>query len=151
LLEGLMRKLLAASVTALLLLGLAVAAPAAAKTRMDVTMTVATYFDTDPSQFTASIPGCTEGDTYTSGGAAFPPVFGVFVGYKAFDCGGGGETGFLVHLSAQFSYSGGSVGTWSIVDAWGDLAGMSGGGKLLGVAIPDANGITDYYFGTITL
>ena len=59
------------------------------------------------------------------------------------------QTGFLVRLNAQFSYSGGSVGTWTVVDSWGALAGMSGGGKLVG--IPIIGGIADNYFGTVTI
>ena len=43
------------------------------------------------------------------------------------------------------------AGTWVIVDAWGDLSGMNGRGKLVGVPIEGENGITDYYVGTITL
>ena len=145
-----MRRLIMISVAAAMLLAVAAVAPASAKTRLDVTMTVETLFDVSPNDFTASIPDCTEGDTYTGGNAAFPPPFGVFIGYKLFDCGGGGETGFLVRVNAMFSYSGeGSVGTWTIVDSWGELDGMTGSGKLTGESIE--GGIIDSYVGTITL
>jgi hypothetical protein len=143
------RFLVTAAILGLLTAAVAVA-PASAKTRMDVTMTVATFFEVDPNEFTASIPGCTEGLTYSAGNAAFPPPFGVFMGYKLFACDGGEETGFLIRLNARFSYSGeGSVGTWAIVDAWGDLAGLTGAGRLTGE--PMAGGITDRYVGSVTL
>ena len=74
------------------------------------------------------------------------------VGYKLFDCGGVGSTGFLVRLNALFTYTGDpSVGTWTIVDAWGALAGMTGSGKLTGIPIDGENGIIDNYIGTVTL
>jgi hypothetical protein len=145
-----MRRFLGASVVLGLLFAVVFVMPVAAGTRQSVTMSVATFFDVDPSQFTASIEGCTQGDTYSAGKAVFPPPNGVFVGYKLFDCNGGGETGFLVRLNARFSYSGGSVGSWTIVHAWGDLAGMTGSGKLVGIPIEGENGIADNYFGTVT-
>ena len=145
-----LRRLLATAAIFGLLTAVSVVAPVSAKTRIDVTMTVPTFFDVDPSTFTASIAGCTEGVTYSGGRAIFPPPNGIFAGYKLFDCGG--DTGFLVRLNARFSYTGeGSVGTWTIVDSWGDLAGMTGGGSQTGVPIEGENGITDYYVGTVTL
>jgi hypothetical protein len=145
-----MRRLLATAAILGLLWAAAAVAPASAKTRIDVTMSVPTFFDVDPNAFTASIPGCTAGLTYTGGNAAFPPPHGVFIGYKLFDCGG--DTGFLVRLNALFSYTGeGSVGSWTIVDSWGDLAGMAGSGKLTGEPIEGENGILDTYVGTITI
>ena len=147
-----MRRLLATSAILGLLVAVVAVTPVSARTRIDVTMTVATLLAQEASEFTATVPGCTEGLTYTGGNAAFPPRFGVFIGYKLFACDGSEETGFLVRLNAKFSYSGaGSVGTWTIVDSWGDLAGMTGSGKLAGVPIEGENGITDYYIGTITL
>jgi hypothetical protein len=147
-----MRRLLTTSAVLGLLVAVLAVAPVSARTRTDVMMTVATYFEQEPNAFTSSIEGCTEGLTYSGGNAAFPPRFGVFVGYKAFLCDGSEESGFLVRLNAKFSYSGaGSVGTWTIVDSWGDLAGMTGSGKLIGVPIEGENGITDNYFGTVTL
>jgi hypothetical protein len=146
-----MRRLLATSAVLGLLVAIVAVAPASAKTRTDVTMTVETLFEQEASEFTATVAGCTEGLTYTAGNAAFPPPFGVFIGYKFFACDGSEETGFVVRLNAQFSYSGGSTGTWTVVDAWGDLAGMTGGGKLVGIPIEGENGITDYYVGTVAL
>ena len=145
-----MRRLLATSAVLGLLVAVVAVAPVSAKSRMSVTISVDTFFEVDPNQFESSIEGCEWGDVYTGGGAAFPPVFGVFQGYKLFDCYGGGETGFLVRLNAQFSYTGGSTGTWTIVDSWGDLAGMSGGGKLVGIPIEGEDAITDNYFGKVT-
>ena len=146
-----MRRLLATSAVLGLLVATVAVTPISAKTRTDVTMTVGTLFEQEASEFTATVAGCTEGLTYTGGNAAFPPPFGVFIGYKLFACDGSEETGFLVRLNAQFSYSGGSTGTWTVVDAWGDLAGMTGGGKLVGIPIEGENGITDDYVGTVTL
>jgi hypothetical protein len=144
------RRLLAMAAILGLLTAATVVAPVSARTRIDVTMTVPTILGVDPSPFTGSIPGCTEGFTYSGGKAVFPPPHGIFAGYKLFDCGG--DTGFLVRLNARFTYTGeGSVGTWAIVDSWGDLAGMTGSGSLTGVPIEGQNGITDNYIGTVTL
>jgi hypothetical protein len=76
----------------------------------------------------------------------FTNALGVFAGYKVFDCGS--ENGFVVRLNARFGGSG-SVGTWSVIDAWGSLAGMSGTGTLTGDPID--GGIIDSYVGTVTL
>jgi len=145
-----MRRLLATAAIFGLLTAVTVVAPVSAATRITVTMTVPTFFDVDPNAFTASIPGCTEGLTYSGGKAVFPPPNGIFAGYKWFVCDD--DTGFLVRLNARFSYTGaGSVGSWTIVDSWGDLAGMTGSGKLTGVPIEGENAISDNYVGTVTL
>ena len=143
-----MRKLVATSALLGLLLAVVGVGPVAAGTRTAVTITATTIIDQDPNGFVSSIAGCDQGDVYSDGKVVFPRPHGNFVGYKLFDCGGG--TGFLVRLNAQFFYDGsGSVGTWTVVDAWGSLAGMSGAGKLIGEAVDD--GIIDNYFGTVTL
>jgi hypothetical protein len=71
----------------------------------------------------------------------------LFLGYKVFDCGG--ESGFLVRLNARFG-SDGSVGSWSIVDAWGTVAGLRGAGQLTGFPL-DEGVILDVYDGGVTL
>ena len=123
------------------------AAPVAAGTRTAVTMTVTTIFDPAPDAFLATgIPECGTG-LVSDGGAhvQFTPSPGVFAGFKVFDCGGG--TGFVLRLNARFGPNG-SVGTWSVVDSWGEAAGMSGAGKLAGT--PIGGGVLDSYLGTVT-
>lgn len=133
-----------ALVAVLLMIG---AAPVAAGTRTPVTITVTTVFDPAPDAFTATgIPGCSSGLVYDGGAhLEFTRNRGVFAGDKVFDCGG--DAGFVLHLSAIFG-SGGSVGTWSVIDAWGAAVGISGAGKLSGQ--PITNGVVDSYTGTIT-
>jgi hypothetical protein len=143
-----MRRILAFSVVLALILAFVAAAPVSAGTRTDVTMTVTTIFDPDPEAFSATgLPGCASGFV-TDGNAhvQFTPAPGVFAGFKVFDCGG--DTGFVVRLNARFG-PGGSVGTWAVVAAWGDLAGMTGAGRLTGDPID--GGIMDNYTGTVTL
>jgi hypothetical protein len=142
-----MRRLLASCVVAGLILASVAVAPVAAGSRVAVTMTVTTIFDPDPDGFTATgLPGCSTGLVYDGGAKVlFTRGPGVFAGYKVFDCGD--DNGFLVRLNARFG-GGGSVGTWSVIDAWGSVAGMSGAGKLMGE--PLDGGITDNYAGTVT-
>lgn len=84
--------------------------------------------------------------------AEFTRTHGVFIGIRDFQCGGG--TGFVVRLTANFSD--GSFGSWSIVDAYGDLEGLHGSGKIVGTAFggdtedPSDDGIDDHYTGRIT-
>lgn len=143
-----MRRILALSVVLGLMLAAVAVAPASAGARTDVTMTVTTTFDDVPDDFVATgLPDCSSGVVYDGGGhVQFAPALGMFAGYKVFDCGD--DNGFVVRLNARFGDSG-SVGTWAIVAAWGSLAGMSGAGMLTGD--PINNGVSDYYFGTVTL
>ena len=135
---------LGVAVLALLVIGVA---PVSAAARANVHLEVTTTFDAVPDEFVADgIESCTSGTVTDAGGKAiFLRPQGVFVGYKAFDCGGG--TGFVVRLNARFGDSG-SIGTWAIVDAWGDLAGTQGGGTLVGY--PIGGGILDVYDGAFT-
>lgn len=123
------------------------AAPVAAATRTPVTMSVTTIFDPDPDAFTANgIPECRGGWVYDGGAhVQFTASPGVFAGYKVFVCGSG--TGFVLRLNARFGPDG-SVGTWSVVDSWGAVAGLSGAGKVTGT--PIGGGILDSYVGTVT-
>lgn len=81
----------------------------------------------------------------------FTPTHGVFIWTRDFQCGGG--TGFVVRLTANFSD--GSLGSWSIVDAYGALDGMRGSGKIVGTSFggdtedPSDDGIDDHYTGWI--
>jgi hypothetical protein len=65
-----------------------------------------------------------------------------------------GVSGFVVRLTANFSD--GSYGSWSIVDSYGALAGMSGAGKITGTGFggdtpdPADDGIDDHYTGWVT-
>ena len=142
-----MRKLIGLGAIGSLALLLVSVVPVMAGTRQAVTMTVTNIFDDLPEAFTASgIPGCSSGLVYDGGAhLEFHRPLGVFAGDKVFDCGG--DNGFVVRLNARFGPSG-SVGTWTVVDAWGTAAGMSGAGKLTGDPID--NGIQDSYAGTVT-
>jgi hypothetical protein len=133
------------AVVAVLLLA---AAPVAAATRTSAHMEVQTNFDPAADPFTATgIASCSSGTVADGNGSIlFTRPFGVVAAYKVFDCGGG--TGFLVRLNAMFSYSGGSVGTWSIVDSWGAVAGLQGSGKLVGTSTGETS-ILDVYDGSV--
>lgn len=122
-------------------------AAAAAPSSEQVSITAFTTFDGQPAPFVSTLDGCESGQVVNGpANFAFTPVLGVFAGFKVFECDGGG--GFVLRLNARFD-AGGSVGTWSVVDALGFLAGMAGSGKLVGVPFPDGTGITDIYEGTV--
>src|SRR3990172_5954056 len=111
--------------------GLTAIAPVAAVERQAISITATTTFDEIVDTFTAEgLPGCAAG-TVEDGPAnvRFTPAPGIFAGFKVFDCGSG--SGFVLRLNARFG-PGGSVGTWSVVDAWGSVAGMQGAGGLTG-------------------
>lgn len=135
---------------------LVAAAPVAAGSRATVHMEVQTIFDPDPENpipdvFSADgIPGCETGLVSDGGGkVVFTPAPGLFLGYKVFDCGS--DSGFVVRLNARFG-PGGSVGSWTIVDSWGSVAGLSGAGKLVGVELPSGEvGILDIYDGAVVI
>jgi hypothetical protein len=123
------------------------AIPVTAAERHAVRIDAVTTFDEVPDGFTASgIPGCASG-TVENGRAnvRFPRPFGVFTGFKVFSCDGS-DSGFVLHLNAMFGETG-SIGSWSVVDAWGSAAGMAGAGKLTGDPID--GGIIDHYVGTV--
>lgn len=143
-----MRKVTGLGLLAAVVVLMVAVAPVAAASRTAVHMEVQTNFDLADDPFTADgIAGCSSGTVATGDNTTkFPRTHGVFAGDKVFDCGGG--TGFLVRLNAIFSYSGGSVGTWAIVDAWGDLSGLQGSGKLVGTSTGEGS-ILDVYDGTI--
>jgi hypothetical protein len=144
-----MRRVLAIASAATLLLVVIGAAPVAASTRGSVSIDVMTTFDAIPDAFTASgLGGCTSG-TARNGPAVdqlTPGAVNVFAGFKVFSCDGS-NTGFVLRVDARFGI-GGSVGTWSVVDSWGELAALHGAGSLFGV--PIVNGIFDHYSGTLT-
>ena len=101
-----------------------------------------------PGDATTSLAGCATAVSVDQRvHAAFPKPHGVFIGIRDFQCGGG--DGFVVRLTARFG-EGGSSGSWSIVTSYGDLAGMSGSGKLVGEPFGD-DGIIDHYTGWVTL
>ena len=145
-----MRRLLVLSLVGSLALLAAGVASVGAATRTSVQIEVTTtFFDEDPDAFEASgIEGCETG-TVVTGEAAFPGTrsFGLFLGDKIFDCGD--DTGFVVRLNARFN-SDGSVGSWAIVAAWGDVAGLRGAGSLIGVPVEEGI-IFDTYTGAVVL
>lgn len=134
-------------VAALLVLGV-MAAPAAGASRGSIAIDAPTTFDEIPDTFSASgIPGCATGIVENGPvNFAFPPPHGIYAGYKVFFCDGS-DSGFVLRLNARFG-SEGSVGTWAVIRAWGDVAGMDGSGPLTGEPID--NGILDHYRGTAT-
>jgi hypothetical protein len=143
-----MRKVAGLGLVAAVTVLMVAVAPAAAGVRTAAHMEVQTNFDPADDPFTADgIAGCSSGTVATGDNATkFPRTHGVFAGDKVFDCGG--DTGFVVRLNALFSYSGGSIGTWSIVDSWGTVAGLQGSGKLVGTPTSEVS-ILDVYDGTI--
>ncbi len=143
-----MRRMLRSGLLLASILGLIVVTPVAAVERQDISITATTTFDEIVDTFTAEgLPGCAAG-TVENGPAIvqFTLALGMFAGFKVFDCGSG--NGFILRLNARFG-PGGSVGTWSVVDAWGSVAGMKGAGELTGDPID--GGIIDNYEGTIVL
>jgi len=143
-----MRRTLRSGLLLASILGLIVVAPVTAVERQAISITATTTFDEIVDTFTADgLPGCATG-TVDDGPAhaEFTLTLGVFAGFKVFDCGSG--NGFVLRLNARFGPSG-SVGTWSVVDAWGSVAGMHGAGRLSGDSIE--NGIIDNYEGMVTL
>ena len=124
-----------------------VLAPAAqAAERFSVQLVDAQIFGADNGTFTSNIPGCATGKSYTLR-AMVQERAGIFQGTREFVCDSGVGS-VTVNLSARFG-EGGSVGTWSIVRATGDLAGARGAGKLAGT--PIEGGISDAYAGTVTV
>jgi hypothetical protein len=125
-------------------------APAVAAERRSVSIVAATTFDDDiPDGFTTTgLPGCGSGIVENGPvNFAFTPALNNFAGFKVFFCADE-DNGFVLRLNARFG-EGGSVGTWSVVDAWGSLAGMTGAGSLVGDPI-STGGILDQYTGTLT-
>jgi hypothetical protein len=143
-----MRRVFRYGMVAALLLVVAGAAPAMAVDRASVSIDANTIFATDPDPFTATgLPGCGSG-TVVDGPVHFEfqrPI-NVFAGYKVFTCADAAN-GFVLRLNARFGDFG-SVGTWSVVDAWGSLSGMAGAGDIVGDAVDGA--ILDHYRGTLT-
>ncbi|MFC6285476.1 hypothetical protein ACFP3Q_06045 [Nocardioides sp. GCM10027113] len=128
--------------------------PAAAASRVPVEFTDTRLFTSDTGQVTTSLAECPTATSvdvmaraaFTGSGSGF---LGVFVGVRDIQCDQGG--GFVVRLSARFG-QGGSVGSWSVVDSYGSLAGLRGAGSLVGEPL-DAGGvagIADHYTGTLT-
>jgi hypothetical protein len=109
----------------------------------------------ESSAVTTSLPECPTAeavDLMTH--VEFTRSHGVFIGIRDIQCGDG--TGFVVRLTAAFG-DGGSFGSWSIVDSYGELAGMRGSGKITGIPFggdtedPADDGIDDVYTGWVTL
>lgn len=128
--------------------------PATAASRIPVEFTDTRLITSDTGQVTTSLAECPTATSvdvmttaaFTGSGGVF---LGVFVGVRDIQCDEGG--GFVVRLSAQFGEDG-SVGSWSVVDSYGPLAGLRGAGSLEGDPF-DAGGvagIADHYTGTLT-
>ena len=143
-----MRRTFALATAVAAILVLVAAMPAAASDRQAITITAITDFNSNSNPFTSTGLGAACADGAVANGPVhfeFQRGTNVYAGYKVFTCDE--NTGFVLRLNARFG-SWGSVGTWAVVDAWGDVAGMSGAGPIVGT--PVDNGITDNYSGTIT-
>jgi hypothetical protein len=142
-----MRRIFGLATAVAMVLVLVGAMPAAAGEPHAVTIEVNTVFATDPDPFTATGLGaaCADG-TVVDGKANVNFNRGTFVyaGFKVFTCDD--NTGFVLRLNARFNPTS-SVGSWAVVDSWGDVAGISGTGSLAGDNYGD--GILDHYSGTI--
>jgi hypothetical protein len=129
-------------------IGIAPAAGAAGS-RAPVAIIAHTTLGEEPvaDPFESSLEGCRTGTVINGPGGfiGLPGNRGVFNGVKEFTCTGGAG-GFDVALRARFGEPG-STGTWSITAAWGSMAGLAGGGSLVG--IPVDGGIDDVYTGTV--
>ena len=96
------------------------------------------------STFTSTIDGCESGTVVTlRNNVRGSRNFGIFNGFKLFDCGDGS---FVVRLQAKFGEFG-SVGTWAITAGDGGFEGLAGSGTLVGT--PTDVGINDVYDGTL--
>lgn len=142
-----MRSRLAWSLALATVLSTVVAVSAnASPVREPVQITAFTDFAEGADPFISNIEGCgaglvDNGPTNFAGG----PHFGIFAGFKVFECTGPGDDGFILRLNARFDDTG-STGTWSVVQAWGSVAGMRGSGKLAGEPVP--GGIEDVFVGS---
>lgn len=113
---------------------------------LSVSIVAHTVFGPAPSEFESSLSGCETGTVVDNGDPHFTPWGGAFVGLKEFTCADG-ESGFSIRLTARFG-GGGSTGTWTFADAWGDLAGLKGSGSLVGIPTGETS-IDDVYTGTL--
>jgi hypothetical protein len=146
-----MRRTSSAALVSLAVAGSVLLAPQAlAGTRSTADFTDVREIVGESSSVTTDLPGCpTATGVDLRAQVAFPPPHGVFIGIRDFQCGDG--TGFVVRLTATFTDEG-STGSWSIVDAYGVLAGLRGSGQLVGTptGTPEAPGISDHYTGWVT-
>ena len=144
-----MRRSMFLTAAATAVLAMVAAMPAtvqAAPGGFSVEIVAHTVFGPEPSEFESSLSGCATGSVVDNGDAHFTPWGGAFTGLKEFTCADG-ESGFTIRLTARFG-GGGSTGTWTLADAWGELAGLKGSGSLVGIPTSDTS-IDDVYTGTL--
>jgi hypothetical protein len=144
-----MRKATAVAAGAALLFSAGTAAPAVAvPSGAPVHIVAHTSLESPAAAFESSLVGCASGTVVNGGNAQahFTPWGGVFNGDKEFTCTGG-LSGFTLRLKARFG-QGGSTGSWTAVDGWGDLAGFKGSGSLVGIPVSDV-AIDDVYSGSV--
>jgi hypothetical protein len=136
---------IAAVVTALAA-PLLLSAPAGAAMKQTVRIDDTRLITSDTGSATTSLAECPSAESvdvrFQVGGG---PPHGVFVGLRDFQCADGG---LVIRLSAKFGDDG-STGTWSVADSYGNLAGTTGTGTLVGDPIA-GGGIVDHYVGTLT-
>jgi hypothetical protein len=122
-----------------------ISAADAAPQGLSVHIVAHTSLETEVSDFESSIEGCESGTVVNGRSAAhFTPWGGNFHGDKEFTCDGD-ESGFTLRLKARFG-EGGSTGSWTVVEGWGDLARIKGSGSLVGVPVTETQ-IDDVYTG----
>jgi len=121
---------------------------AQAGTRTPIEITDVRVITSDVGDATTDLAGCESADSVdVRARAEFTLTHGQFQGIRDFQCDDG-VSGFVVRLTASFG-DGGSIGWWSIVDSYGDLAGLHGAGMLVGTPVGD-DGISDHYTGWVT-
>jgi hypothetical protein len=143
------RRIGGALLTASLLVGLAVAPAAAAESvRIDLDVT----FGDPVEPFTTNGAGglCASGTAESVGFFQTPgrqqTVFHVV---KVLDCGGGDS--ITIRLESTWRYGAPTNGgAWRIIDGSGDLAGLRGGGRQIGIYNQTGTAIHDIYTGMIT-
>ena len=114
-----MRRISLLSTVAVALLAASLMVPASAATKGTIDFTDHRV-GFDSSSVTTNLPECpTAVAVDVKAHVEFTRTHGVFIGIRDFQCGG--DTGFVVRLTANFAD--GSLGSWSIVDAYGALEG----------------------------
>lgn len=138
------------------ILGALILAPSvAAAPSTATTITVEVTFG-GPETFTATGGVvCESGTAVTEGFARFGgrKNRGVFTFHvvKTMTCDGDAGTFKLLVDAARNPNSPGTIGGFAIGEGTGDMAGIHGGGSLVGTDYPDGSGITDVYTGQVTI
>ncbi|HEX7347726.1 MAG TPA: hypothetical protein VF253_13110 [Candidatus Limnocylindrales bacterium] len=139
------------------ILGALVAAPSAsAAPPVQTRITIDVNFDTDEEFFWATGGVvCASGTATTEGFARFGgrKNQGTFTFHivKTMTCADDKGTFKLLVDAATSPNSPGTIGGFAVGDGTGDMAGIRGGGHLVGTAYEVGNGIVDLYTGNLTI